>query len=207
MDEQVLVATRLALHGVAELLLAGPQFAAADDIRLRVTPGGFGTVREPHRRVEGDLLVAGDVRVPIAGTAADLAAAIGIEPRALRDVYQGGPEFSPTDAMRVDAEAVRLVTDAFARADSALRAFAPDEEPVLWPEHFDIGVTVHEVNYGVSPGDDYLPEPYAYVGPWNVPEGEFWNAPFGATRPMSGLPDADAVAAFFREGRTKAAPR
>jgi hypothetical protein len=74
-------------------------------------------------------------------------------------------------------------------------------EPVLWPEHFDLAVTVDEVNYGVSPGDTYLDEPYAYVGPWQARTGPFWNAPFGAARPLSELGDADAVAGFFTEAR------
>jgi hypothetical protein len=35
---------------------------------------------------------------------------------------------------------------AFVRGDAALRAFAADSTPILWPEHFDVGVTVGEVN-------------------------------------------------------------
>jgi hypothetical protein len=50
---------------------------------------------------------------------------------------------------------------------------------VLWPEHFDIGISVDEVNYGVSPGDVHIPEPYAYVGPWHPRVGTFWNTGFG----------------------------
>jgi hypothetical protein len=72
--------------------------------------------------------------------------------------------------------------------------------PVLWPEHFDLAVTVDEMNLGVSPGDSWSAEPYAYVGPWEPRRGDFWNAPFGAARPMSALPDVDALAAFFTEG-------
>jgi hypothetical protein len=70
---------------------------------------------------------------------------------------------------------------------------------VLWPEHFDLGVTLDEVNYGVSLGDGYLAEPYAYVGPWQPRTGPFWNAPFGAARPLRDVPD---VAGFFAEGRS-----
>ena len=44
MDEQVLVATRRALHAVAEQVLAGPQYRSAGTIRLNITPGGFGQV-------------------------------------------------------------------------------------------------------------------------------------------------------------------
>jgi hypothetical protein len=73
---------------------------------------------------------------------------------------------------------------------------------VLWPEHFDVGISVGEVNYGVSPGDDAIPEPYAYVGPWSPQTGPFWNVPFGAARPITALGDADDVLEFFRTGQS-----
>ena len=95
-----------------------------------------------------------------------------------------------------------------ALGDEALRAFAPDEEPVLWPEHFDVGITVDEVNYGVSPGDGFHAEPYAYVGPWQVPAADdFWDAPFGAARALDSLGTAEAVQRFFEEGRAPARQR
>lgn len=56
-------------------------------------------------------------------------------------------------------------------------------------------------NYGLSPGDAFLPVPYAYVGPAGPQEGEFWNAPFGAAVPLTALGSADGVLAFFRQGR------
>jgi len=60
---------------------------------------------------------------------------------------------------------------------------------------------------GISPGDQFIPEPYAYVGPPEPREGEFWNQPFGAARPMRELDDADAEAvhAFLAEGRRRIA--
>ena len=91
-----------------------------------------------------------------------------------------------------------------ARGDAGLRAFAA-EEPVIWPEHFDLAVSLDEVNYGVSPGDGGHRDPYAYVGPWTPREGEFWNASFGAVRAAVDLPDAAAVAEFFAAGRDAAA--
>jgi hypothetical protein len=90
--------------------------------------------------------------------------------------------------------------EALWRGDQALRRLAPGETPVLWPEHFDVGVTVAEVNYGLSPGDGYLDEPYAYVGPWTARTGEFFNAPFGAARPIRELP-GEKLDEFFAEGR------
>ena len=40
-------ATRRSLHGVAELVLAGPQYRTSGSIELRVTPGGFATTVAP----------------------------------------------------------------------------------------------------------------------------------------------------------------
>jgi hypothetical protein len=70
MDQQTLGRTRRALHGVAELVLAGPQYTESREIRLRVTPGGFGTVTTPDLRVAGLELVSTTGRVPLAGRAA-----------------------------------------------------------------------------------------------------------------------------------------
>jgi hypothetical protein len=203
-DEQAVVAARGSLHAVAEQVLAGPQHREHGTIRLQVTPGGFGQVAGPLR-VEGGELVRGDLRVPLRGTATALAAAVGVEAGAPAGVYAEHAELGPDDELQVDPAAVGLLLDWFARGDRALRQFAPTLTPVLWPEHFDLGIALDEVNYGVSPGDRDHPQPYAYVGPWAPREGAFWNAPFGAVRAASVLPDADATAAFFAEGRAAAA--
>lgn len=200
-----LEASRQVLHGIAELVLAGPQHARSQTIRLRVTPGGFGTVAAPLLRVERLALVCPEVEVPLSGTFADVARAAGVEARTLRHVYAGGPAVAPDDAVVLDPEAVDVILNAFAIGDAALRAFAPDQEPVLWPEHFDVAITSADVNYGVSPGDNHLPEPYAYVGPWTPRRGSFWNMPFGAARPMRELPDTDSLVGFLHAGARRAA--
>lgn len=205
MEQRTLDATRRSLHVVAELLVAGPQYAESGDIRLRVVPGGFGTVTAPDLRVEATDLVTADGRHPITGSVGELAAAAGLQPRPLDDVYSDVTGADPGEELAVDADAANEILFGFERGDAALRALAPDEEPVLWPEHFDIGVSVGEVNFGVSPGDGHLAEPYAYVGPWAPRRGEFWNTPFGAARPLRELADADAVERFFREGARLAA--
>lgn len=201
MDKRSFAVTRRSLHGVAEMVLAGPQYRTGGGITLRVVPGGFGTVADPDLRVHGAVLVTPTGSLPIEGSYAELAAAAGVEASRLDDVYSGGPMISPDERIEVDLEAVQVLLDAFTRGDAALRNFASDETPVLWPEHFDVGITSDEVNYGVSPGDDGIPEPYAYVGPWKPRTGDFWNAPFGAARPMSELPDVAAVAEFFTTGQ------
>jgi hypothetical protein len=201
-----LLATRRALHCVAELVLAGPQHDRDGTIRLRAMPGGFGTVTDPALRVRGGRAVGPRGEVEIDGrTAAEVAAAVGVAPRPLTDVYSGGPNVPSDERLRVDGDAAARLADVFAVGNEALSAFAPAEQPVIWPEHFDIGITVGEVNYGLSPGDAWSPAPYAYVGPWSVPAGDFWNAPFGATRPVTEGTTVEQVVAFFREGRDVAA--
>ncbi|MET7423310.1 hypothetical protein [Dactylosporangium sp. NPDC005555] len=190
-------------HGLAELVLAGPQYRRSGTIRLRVTPAGFATVAAPDVQAEADALVVDGRRIPYAGqTYAELAAAAGLDAGVAEGVYkdhsgaQPGDRFVPTGAA--------TILGALAAGDAALRSFAPDATPVLWPEHFDVGISLDEVNYGVSTGDTAIAEPYAYVGPWTPREGDFWNVPFGAARPLSALGDAAAVAAFFAEGRAAA---
>ena len=199
-DPDVLATTRRSLHGVAEHVIAGPQKRQFDTIRLLVSPGGFRGLHLPLR-VEGTDLVADGVRVPLAGTFRALGAAVGVDPGMPAGVYTDDSGTSLDDEVVVDAAAAALLADCWARGDAALRAFAPDAEVILWPEHFDVGIGVDEVNYGFSPGDAFHAGPYAYVGPWAKREGAFWNAPFGALRPESELPDVDAVLAFFEEGR------
>lgn len=204
MESVALTGTRRSLHGIAELVLAGPQYRAVGDIKLRVTGNGFGTVDAPELRVDGDRLVSGEARLPLdGGTYRELAAAAGVVAGAPEGVYPTGAGVGPDDPITLDPEATRLIIEGFVHGDAALRRFAPQEEPVLWPEHFDVAITVDEVNYGVSPGDSYLPEPYAYVGPHRPRQGSFWNAPFGAARPLRSLPDEDQILTFFHEGKLR----
>lgn len=200
MKDDTLVATRRSLHGIAEMVIAGPQFRALGSIELRVRPGGFGGHRSSVS-VDGHDLAWDGGRMRLEGTCRELAAATGQEVSDLADVYTGGSGVDPDEPLAFDSEALDQLLEWFGRGDAALRRFAPDVEPVLWPEHFDVGITVAEVNYGASPGDSTHTGPYAYVGPWTRREGEFWNAPFGAARDASELADVEAVVTFFQTGR------
>ncbi|MEO7068916.1 MAG: hypothetical protein ABI131_00325 [Nostocoides sp.] len=203
MDAQTLQATRRSLHAVAELVLAGPQDAAYGTIRLRVVPGGFAGV-SLSVRVEGRDLVWDGGRRPLGGSCHELASAAGLEAVA-PGIYDEDSGVDPDEPLAFDDEALDVLLEWFGRADAALRAFAPEVEPVLWPEHFDVGLSLDEVNYGASPGDAGNPAPYAYVGPWTARAGAFWNAPFGALRPATAFADTASLTAFFAEGRTLAA--
>lgn len=210
--------TRVSLHGVAESLLAGPQDTTSGTIRLRVLQGGFATVAEPALRVSGTDLVRPDGRhVPLVGSFGEIAAAAGVRftvPARYADHSGVGPQ----DQVVVDLAHAARIASWFDRGRQALTALDPAQPPVLWPEHFDLSITIEKVNLGVSPGDSYSSEPYAYVGPWEFDpdtaayQGPFFNAPFGAVLPHAGAPDVDALARFFRSGlhqvrQARAAPR
>ncbi len=202
MTEQALTATRRSLHAVAELVIAGPQQAATGDIRLHVVPGGFAGMASGVR-VDGTDLVWDGGRTRLAGTCRALAAAADLTAVA-PDAYEHGSGVDPDEELHLDPDATALLLGWFARGDAALQEFAPGVQRVLWPEHFDVGYALGEVNYGVSPGDGGHPAPYAYVGPWEQRDGPFWNAPFGATRPAAQLPEVADVVEFFTRGRSAA---
>jgi hypothetical protein len=202
MTDQALEAARRSLHAVAELVIAGPQQAATGDIRLQVVPGGFAGTASGVR-VDGADLVWGGGRTRLAGTCRTLAAAAGLTAVA-PDAYEHGSGVDPDDELELDPRATALLLEWFARGEAALEAFAPGVQRVLWPEHFDVGYALDEVNYGVSPGDGGHAAPYAYVGPWTRRDGPFWNAPFGAARAAAQLPTVTDVVEFFTQGRSEA---
>ena len=63
------------------------------------------------------------------------------------------------------------------------------------------------VNYGASPGDAAVAEPYLYVGPYDGPpvRDAFWNAPFGAFVTRDEVATPEEALAFFRSGRSRLA--
>jgi hypothetical protein len=207
MSDDELAVTRRSLHGVAELVLAGPQYRATGKLRLGVVPGGFATILTPRLRVEGGL-VAGAVGAAAAidgATPRALGAELGVAPGRPEGAYEGGSGVDPDETLSLDAGLAAAIIGALTLGQEALVAFAPGETPVLWPEHFDVAIRVDEVNFGVSPGDGFIAEPYAYVGVASPAATDpFWNAPFGAAVPLRELPDASAVSGFFTQGRERA---
>jgi hypothetical protein len=208
------VSARRALHAVAELLLAGPQWRATGEIALTVTAGGFRTGWPPAEGIEvlevsGPRVLArpGDRSVPLAGPLWTIAAALGVTPGGPSGLYGHGADLGPDDDLTVDPDAVAVVLGSLTAGAAALEQLAADtaEVPILWPEHFDVGIALDEINYGVSPGDAEHPLPYAYVGPWTKRAGDFWNEPFGASRPVAELDGVAGILAFFHEGRARAA--
>ncbi|MDT5017263.1 MAG: hypothetical protein QOD39_3423 [Mycobacterium sp.] len=198
------VATRRQLRGVAESLIAGPQYRAAGTIRLAVRPGGFAGTAIPLS-VQGTDLVWPNGAAPLAGPISALADAAGTDFGPPEGVYDVVDQLAADAVLDIDASAADFIFRSHYAGGHALKHVLPEQHPVLWPEHFDVAVTEDEVNYGVSAGDDQHPMPYAYVGPWTPPTGPFWNAPFGALYPLDPAHDVDAltsrVVGFFERGR------
>jgi len=184
-----LVATRLALHRLAEHVISPARRQANGKIGLRYTRGGFGTPffgDDVQIRVAGAVLVVerggAEQRAPI--TTLD-AAAQQIGSGALPDDVELGSE-----PLEVDAVASAFLGDWYGFAASVLEELRADAgeqaEPSrvqLWPEHFDLAVELGSEQrnaraaYGCSPGDELHDEPYVYVAPWVAPPaGELWQA-------------------------------
>jgi hypothetical protein len=214
-----LVRTRKALHRVAEHVLAAARKRATGQITLEPGPGGFRTPPLDDGRilaVEGAELVVhpGDGRDPrrapitTVRAGAELA---GTEPGFPWTKHPPETPYEPDVPLEVDPAAARLLADWFALGAEALArlsAEAADDDPSpaqIFPEHFDLGVTADDVNYGVSPGDDEHPRPYLYVGPHEGPPAadHFWNAPFGAMVDQAAVASVEDATAFFRAGRER----
>lgn len=212
-----LAVTRGGLHRVAEHVLAAGLYAASGKIGLVPSPGGFRTppfgADGRFLAVDGTELVAGDAAATRRTALTTLRAAAefaGVTPGAPARVYKPATPLNLDEPLMIDPDAARLLAEWYqlgAEAMSRLAAEIPGDEPgavVLWPEHFDVGMTAAAINYGASPGDDHFPGPYLYVGPHGGPppgDPAFWNAPFGAARTFRQIGTVAEAVAFFRQGR------
>ena len=208
---------RESLHRMAEHVLSPARFAVTGKIGLRQSPGGFATppFGDTDRVISVDLdhLVVTDHassrRTPIT-TIADAARFVGITPGAPIAVYTPNTPFEPDAPLSVDLDAVEILAMWYELTNVALRAFAEsiaDDEPneaQLWPEHFDLALAADRINYGGSPGDDYIDVPYLYVGPFEGRPSSpdpFWNQPFGAAMGFDEIATIQDAFEFFRRGR------
>ena len=229
------VRTRLSMHALAEHVLCPARHRVNGKIGLRFTRHGFGTPffgADEQVRIEGTTLVH-TASTPADETRTDLttlgaaASAVGIEARRARPV-PADDSARPRSAVRPRrrgrrrARLVVRVRRGGARPVARRRGIERLGEPPsliqLWPEHFDLAVDLGDTaagrraNFGASPGDAVHPEPYLYVGPWDLsrlpdPPDPYWNEPFGASLPYSALSGPsgarDAALAFFRAGRAR----
>jgi hypothetical protein len=213
--------SRASLHRLAEHVLAPARHQATGRIGLRQTPGGFGTPpfgsTDRVIAVDGREIVVTDRsgQTPASRRAAittvrDAADFVGVEPGAPASVYRPNTPLEPDAPLLIDDEAVDVIAMWYELTAKALSVFATsiaDDEPSeaqLWPEHFDLALTADRINYGGSPGDEYIEVPYLYVGPFEGRPDEaepFWNQPFGAALAFDEVAAIDDALSFFRRGR------
>jgi len=230
-DLDAFTTTRASWHAIAEHVLARARWEATGHIGLRADPEGIAT---PHYDDDRRALLTTDGIVreqygeralaPIT-TLAAAAAWIGTTAGAPREVYTPTTPLEPDAPLPVDERATLVLAHWFAFARAVLGAWRDEhrgEEPSLvqlWPEHFDVAVDLgnadagQRANYGASPGDAAIPEPYLYVGPWKRDglDDPFWNQSFGAALTYQALcaaPDPHVVAhSFLAHGHARLAPR
>jgi hypothetical protein len=193
-----LVSTRLVLHALAEQVISPLRVqATGNEIALQARPGGFGTPELPGGGwvgVSGMDVVRADGAEEAVTSLRAAARFVGLEnAHALSE-----------DPLRIDPDAAGVLAQAWADGTAALEALIAEADPSeaaseihLWPEHFDVAIELGDeaagrrAAYGVSPGDELHPEPYAYVAPWTPPPpGPIWNSTAfnGAEAPPSEAP-------------------
>jgi hypothetical protein len=187
--------TREALRALACYVIAPARKVRTGRIGLRPIGDGFGTPPfDDGTRivVHGDQLhIDPDRQVPITTlqAAADLLQiALSPDPGVGHDL----PTLTPDVCLALDVTASRWLGGWYAFGARHLDRLRDRNvegavsEAQLWPEHFDLAVTVdpggEHVNVGFSPGDAAIAEPYVYVGPHDTVglDGDYWNASFGA---------------------------
>ncbi|MCU1359666.1 MAG: hypothetical protein JWN99_955 [Ilumatobacteraceae bacterium] len=204
----LLIQTRDVLHDLARFVLAHDLEGTTELITLRPTPGGFG---QPERlvdglqrrlRIDGTMLVVqrGETEqwLPIttlAAAAADAAVTLRAD----------APQ--PDLPLQIDAAEASSLAQFFALTDLALaelRRRHRDDQPTiaqLFPHHFDLAITLRQVNIGGSPGDADHDVPYLYVGPWNPvaneAQKEAWNETWGASMTWTDATTLDDALGFF----------
>ncbi|MCU1468153.1 MAG: hypothetical protein JWM72_4081 [Actinomycetia bacterium] len=194
------VATRDGLHRLAEHVIAPARYRVDGHISLVATPGGFGTPTfgDGERvRVDGVELVherpGTSTRVGIT-TLSAAARFVGVPLGAPVEVYTPATSCEPDAPLGVDPEAAGVLAAWFELGDAMLaelrEAYATHQPTAtaLWPEHFDLACQLGDAaagtlaNYGASPGDAVIPQPYLYVGPFAASRrtGKLAAYPWGA---------------------------
>lgn len=210
-----LVETRLALHALAEHVLAPVRQLAEGRIGLQPCAGGFGTSPMPTPHGDRQVLVrdcalvdrVGDTeRTATVTTLRAAAAFVGVELGATAAPYELTTSIDPDAMLAIDPGGASEIAEWFAFGHEALEqvcvryADRSPSEIQLWPEHFDLATTIDRVNLGASPGDGEHDEPYLYVGPFAPRSGPFWNEPFGASLTRPAVLDLASAVEFMTRG-------
>jgi hypothetical protein len=127
------------------------------------------------------------------------------------NLYTPATKVVPDAPLGIDAEGARALADWIAFVAARLHELAPlSPGPAqMGPEHFDYACEAGDeaagtrANFGGSPGDSDIAEPYLYVGPWDPAKrvGPLAECSFGAAQRYSDLlaaaDPAEAARAFY----------
>lgn len=209
------VTTVAAVHAIAEHVLCVPRYAAIGRVGLVAASSGIETspfgADDRVVGIEGDELVdvssAGERRARIT-TVRDAAAFFGVAAGAPGRLWTPVTSLELDTPLAVDPDAVQVLADWYsfvAEALAGMRDAGATLDPLtLWPEGFDLATTGERVNYGGSPGDRFLAQPYIYVGPFDRSfphvEPPYWNASFGASLSYDAIGSLDEAVAFLVRG-------
>jgi hypothetical protein len=204
-------ATRTAVHTLAEHVLCAARYAAVG--RVGLTPVGDGIATPPF---DGRVVALRGLDLVDVTAGAERRSPVSTLRAAgeFFDVVPGVPPlWIPTThadldaALDVDDDGVAALAAWFASVSAALTEVYPEAAQTLWPEHFDLAITVAGATYGGSPGDEFHAQPYLYVTPPGepVPDGDpaFWNEPFGASRTYDRVPGVADAVAFLTEATSR----
>jgi hypothetical protein len=209
--------TRDGLHILAEHVIAPARYRVDGHIGLVPAPGGFGTPAfgdKERVRVDGPEVVherpGSTTRMPIT-TAEAAAEFIGVPLGAPANLYTPATTVVPDAPLGVDGAGARAFASWLEFVAACLRELAPFSPSAaqMWPEHFDYACEAGDedagtrANFGASPGDADIAEPYLYVGPWDPSKrvGPLAMYSFGGACPYTELLAADdpaeAARAFY----------
>jgi hypothetical protein len=205
------VPTRAAVHTLAEHVLCAARHAAAG--RIGLTPVGDGIATPPFEgRVVGlrgielvDATTGRERRFPLT-TLRAAGEFFGVTP-GVPPLWTPATNGDLDAVLDVEADGVAALAAWFALVSSALTTVHPAASQTLWPEHFDLAITVDGATYGGSPGDAAHGGPYLYVTPPGdpVPDGDhrFWSEPFGASLTYDRITSVADAVAFLAEAEAR----
>lgn len=230
-SEELLAPTRRSWHLLAAHVVAEERFRRVGHSGLQPTPQGFRTptdepvgvevaldqllVRTAHQVTGRPVTTIGDAQAWVLG---EVGTPRWGEQPGLHDPPTPVPAETP---LPIDPGAAGWLGSWLSLGHQVLSQLVADPvstdagAPTLWPEHFDVGIELldgdRRASYGVSPGDDTIPAPYAYVVPWAadrmVSGDPRWNDPVlrGASVTAGALvaePDPEAtLLTWFRQRR------
>ena len=200
--DDVYVATRRQLRGVAESLIAGPQYRVSGTIKLAVRPAVLPAF--PYRSP----CTAG---IWCGSAAAHRLPARSVPSRSPRGWTRIRPMASTTWPTRCPRRCPRSRRRGH-RVDSP-KPLRGRPRAQTGSARMSSGAVAGAFRRRGHRGRSELRRvrrrrvpatPYAYVGPWATRSGPFWNAPFGAMYPLNPSQDVDAltsrIADFFQRG-------